>query len=80
MSRFIYIGREGFRVENEAHFANILEEKLGRDAADLFREYLNGYRATIDCALDELERITCTNSATNDAYLDEAMASLRRAL
>ena len=51
MSRFIYIGKEGFRVESEAHFANILEEKLGRDAAELFNEYISER----DCRIEELE-------------------------
>ena len=53
MSRTIYIGQECFHVEGEKHFANILEEKLGRDAAELFREYITEYRDAIECALDE---------------------------
>ena len=39
MSATIYIGRECFHVEGPEHFANILEEKLGRDAAEYFRAY-----------------------------------------
>ena len=40
MSCTIYIGEECFRVEGSEHFANILEEKLGRDAAEYYRESL----------------------------------------
>lgn len=40
MSCIIYIGRECFHVEGAKHFANILEEKLGPDAAEYFRESL----------------------------------------
>lgn len=47
----IYIEGEGFRrVENAEHFAEILEEKLGRDAADKFREFLEE-ASTPDCTL-----------------------------
>ena len=35
----IYIEGEGFiRVENEERFARVLEERLGQDAADMFRQ------------------------------------------
>ena len=51
MSATIYIGRECFHVEGTEHFARILEEKLGRDAAELFREYL----ADRDERITELE-------------------------
>ena len=51
MSCTIYIGKECFRVESEKHFAAILEEKLGQDAAELFREYITER----DDRIDELE-------------------------
>lgn len=53
MSRTIYIGRECFHVEGEKHFATILEEKLGRDAAELFREYITER----DDRIEELEEV-----------------------
>lgn len=41
----IYIEGEGFiRVENEDRFAEILEERLGRDAADMFRQFMEDAR------------------------------------
>ena len=58
MSRFIYIDHEGFRVECEEDFADILEEKLGLEAAELFREYIadRDYRiAQLEESVDELE-------------------------
>ena len=74
MSHFIYIGQEGFRVENEEHFARILEEKLGQDAAELFRGYINHYRYGIEEALEALDGVDtdsvdeeCTVSAAKDA-------------
>lgn len=74
MSRFIYIGKEGFRVESEEHFGRILEEKLGRDAAELFKEYLNRYHYAIEEALDALDSVDgasiedeCDLSAAKDA-------------
>lgn len=39
MTQKAYIGGELYFVQNEDHFAQILSEKLGPDAADLFREY-----------------------------------------
>lgn len=55
MSCTIYIGRECFHVEGEGHFANILEEKLGLDAAELFREYITERDDRIAELEEELE-------------------------
>ena len=41
-----YIGKELFFCENEERFALILEEKLGIEAADCFREEIMGDVAT----------------------------------
>lgn len=50
----IYIQGEGFhRVGCEEDFAQLLEEKLGQDAADMFREYI----AERDYRIEELEGV-----------------------
>ena len=55
MSRTIYIGRECFHVEGPEHFANILEEKLGHDTAELFREYITERDDRIEALEEQLD-------------------------
>lgn len=73
----IFIKGEGIRwVADEREFAQILEEKLGYEAAELFREYISSYRYSAEEALEELERIDCLGQ--DEEFLDTAMAALRR--
>lgn len=75
MSNFIYIGKEGFRVENEKHFASILEEKLGYDAAELFGGYIRRYHYAIEEALEALDKVK-SESDKNRTAIEEAMDAL----
>lgn len=77
----IYIEGEGLRwVADEKEFAQILEEKLGYEAADLFREYISKYHSAIEEALDALDNVVETNSDRSNAALDEAMGALGRVM
>lgn len=81
MSRFVWIGKEGYRVEGEEHFARILEEKLGDDAAELFREYIRHYQYGIEealIALDDAEGTDDYESITN--AIQDASDALKRVM
>lgn len=73
----IYIEGEGLRwVADEKEFALILEEKLGYEAAELFREYINNYHYAIGEALSSLDNVgEAVTERGNDA-LDEAIEVL----
>lgn len=76
----IYIEGEGIRwVADEKEFAQILEEKLGYEAADLFREYVNTYHYSIEEALEALDNVE-TDSDDDDAALDAAKDALERVM
>ena len=62
-------------VADEKEFAQILEEKLGYEAAELFREYIKNYHCGIAVALEALDQIH-TNSDSINAALDEAKDAL----
>lgn len=77
----IYIKGEGFlRVENEERFAQILKERLGDDAAEMFNGYISRYHDAIEEALEELDEIGETHSETNNVALEAAKDALERVM
>lgn len=77
----IYIKGEGFiRVESEERFARILEERLGDDAAVMFRDYISKYHDAIEEALNELDEVGETDSEANNVALEAAKDALERVM